>query len=280
MRRLRFTLIAAVVLAVLAAATLGATPASATANVVTIPRGQPVQLAAVLDLTGTVGSQFGPGILNAIEFAVEQHPAVRGFPIQVNDGYDVPCASSTVDVVTANLQAAQDVVANGQNVAVIGHMCSFAFSNGCAASGTALATYQQAGIVAINGSATAGCLPSVGTTVFDRTAIPDDLSTSFDAWYGLIQATPRNMQWQLAYMNRFGVPPTAFADLYYDATSILIAAIQSASYLSDHALVVDRAALAQAVRHTVNYQGVTCATTIDPATGNRVLDLAAIARCD
>jgi hypothetical protein len=39
-------------------------------------------------------------------------------------------------------------------------------------------------------------------------------------------------------------------------------------------LVIDRAALASAVRNTANFEGVSCRITLDPFTGNRVNDLA------
>jgi hypothetical protein len=44
-------------------------------------------------------------------------------------------------------------------------------------------------------------------------------------------------------------------------------------------LVVNRAALARAVRTTTNYRGVSCTITLDPATGNRVNDPIALSRC-
>ena len=54
---------------------------------------------------------------------------------------------------------------------------------------------------------------------------------------------------------------------------------QQVSAIVDGNLVIDRAALAQAVRATTKYQGVTCKVTLDPATGNRLNDQTALARC-
>jgi ABC-type branched-subunit amino acid transport system substrate-binding protein len=257
---------------------VGATPATATGGLVTVERGQPVQIAAVLDLTGIVGSSFGPGIEKAIDLAVANHPAVRGFPIQVTTS-DVPCVTLAGDQVSLNLQAAQNVVADAQNVAVIGHMCSQGLGGDCGAEANALATYEAAGVLAVTGSATAACLPALGPTVFDRTAIPDGLATDFDTWYALIQATPRDTAWRQAYQDAYGSSPPEFADLYYDATQLLITKLQQVSHMSGGDLVIDRAALARAMRATAGFQGVTCSTTIDPVTGDRVLDLAALARC-
>jgi hypothetical protein len=74
--------------------------------------------------------------------------------------------------------------------------------------------------------------------------------------------------------------PTAFADLYYDAASLLIRDLQATSRIDGSGdLVVNRAALAQAVRNTTKYQGVTCAIALDPTTRFRIDDPAALARC-
>ena len=44
-------------------------------------------------------------------------------------------------------------------------------------------------------------------------------------------------------------------------------------------LVIGRTALARAVRTTTGFQGVSCTITLDPATGNRVDDPQALAKC-
>jgi hypothetical protein len=57
---------------------------------------------------------------------------------------------------------------------------------------------------------------------------------------------------------QFGTAPTAFADLYYDAASLLIRDVQSTSSIEGSGnLVINRAALSQAVPTTTKYQGVT-----------------------
>ena len=79
---------------------------------------------------------------------------------------------------------------------------------------------------------------------------------------------------------QFGTAPTAFADLYYDAASLLIRGLQKVSTVDGGGnLVINRAALAQAVRNTTKYQGVTCTITLDPATGNRIDSPTALSRC-
>ncbi len=253
----------------------GARP-SANAQVV-VQRGQPVQLALVLDYAG-VGQPFEQGVHNAVQMAIEQHPSIRGFRVRIND-YVGPCfdpANPLVDQRDANVTAANAVVANAQNVAVIGHECSSPFGEPRPPDTTALEIYQRNGIVAINGSATASYLPEVGPTVFDRTAVADP---NFDAWYALVKALPSDQLWQQAYRSEFGVAPTDFADLYFDAASLLLRRLREVSKAAGGSLVIDRAALANAVRNTTDFEGVTCTVTLDPLTGNRVNDPAALASC-
>jgi ABC-type branched-subunit amino acid transport system substrate-binding protein len=260
----------------LVSAQLAGARSSPSAQVV-VQRGQPVQLALVLDSTG-VGQPLEQGIHNAVQMAVEQHPSIRGFRVQIND-YTGPCfdpANPTVDQRDANAAAANAVVANAQNVAVVGHEGSSPFGEPRPPATTALEIYQSHGIVAINGSTTAGYLPAAGPTVFDRTAVADP---DFDAWYALVKALPSDQLWQQAYRAEFGVAPTDFADLYYDAASLLLRRLQSVSTIVKGNLVIDRAALAKAVRDTTDFRGVTCTVTLDPLTGNRVNDPAALRRC-
>src|SRR5881227_282660 len=68
-------------------AALGASTSDSTR--VVVPRGQPIEMAFAVDLTG-FASGLGASLENAVQMAVDAHPAVRGFPIQVN-GVDSPC---------------------------------------------------------------------------------------------------------------------------------------------------------------------------------------------
>ena len=230
---------------------------------VTIPRGQPVEITLANDLTG-VTSAFGPSIANAVQMAAEAHPTVRGFPIQVNI-VDSPCGNPAADVATA-----MTVVANAHNVGVLGQLCSFGFDQ-------ALPVYEAGGVVTISGSASSDALPAFAPNVFDRTVVDD--GDGVEAWYSTVSGLPGDLAWQQAYQARFDSKPMPLADLYYDAAGLLIKSLQKVSSVDDGSLVVDRAALAAAVRSTTRYQGVTCTVTLDPATGNRVNDPDALARC-
>src|SRR6266536_294389 len=82
---------------------------------VVVPRGQPVEVAFADDLTGSA-SGFAMSLANAVQMAVDAHPGIRGFPIQINL-VNAPCDDPTADVA-----AATSIVANTQNVGVIGQL--------------------------------------------------------------------------------------------------------------------------------------------------------------
>ena len=70
-----------------------------------------------------------------------------------------------------------------------------------------------------------------------------------------------------------------FDALYFDATSLLLERLQQVSVVVGGSLVVDRRALALAVRSTRSYPGVSCTVTLDLATGNRLNDPKSLAGC-
>ena len=120
-------------------------------------------------------------------------------------------------------------------------------------------------------------LPAAGRTVFNRTIVDDNRVAD---WYPVISQLPSDLAWRLDYTVKFGAPPSDFADLYYDAAIIVLNDIAAASQVDAKGeLIVNRAALATAVRNTSSYPGVTCSVTIDPVTGDRTDDEAAISAC-
>ena len=154
-------------------------------------------------------------------------------------------------------------------MAVLGQVCSHGFAQ-------ALAIYQKADMVVISGSATNTALHGAGPTVFNRTIVDDN---HVDSWYPVISQLPSDLAWRLDYTVKFGSAPSDFADLYYDAANIVIDDIVGASQVDAKGeLIVNRAALATAVRDTSAYPGVTCSVTID-SRGDRVVDDAAISTC-
>jgi hypothetical protein len=192
---------------------------------VVVPAGQPVQIT----FAGDSGYGGSSSLANAIRMAVANHPSVRGFPIRIST-VDTPTCGSQ-NAVSAATTAAYRITANLQNVAVLGQVCSHGFAQ-------ALAIYQKAGMVVISGSATNTALPAAGPTVFDRTIVDDNI---VDSWYPVISQLPDDLAWRLDYTAKYGSPPADFADLYYDAASIVIDDIAGASQLDAKGdLIVNR----------------------------------------
>jgi hypothetical protein len=244
------------------------TPAMA-ADQVLVQRGSPVQIAVVLDHSGGLSVE-GAGARNAVQMAVDKHSLIRGFPVQLND-FDGPCQDPA-----ANSAVAAEVVANVANVAVIGHMCS-------PDERAALPIYEQADVVTVSGTATNPSNPTFAPHVFNSLLVPDDTPGGSDSWYARVQHLPRDVSWQADYAQRFGSPPTMWADLYYDVTSLLLDEIAAASNLDQGDLVINRSALALAVRTlsdspALGLKGVTCWVNLDPR-GYRVNDPASLDRC-
>jgi ABC-type branched-subunit amino acid transport system substrate-binding protein len=255
-----------------ASLTLGAfAPASevAAANQVLVPRESPVQIAVVLPLSGPQ-APLGEGAWNAIQLAVEKHSRIRGFTVQLNP-FDGPCHDPGQNVIAAN-----QVVANPQNVAVIGHFCSVDFS-------AALPVYEAADLVTLTGSVTSPFVPGFGPDVFNDVAVSDaccPFQDNFDPWYQTVSRLPRDLHWrEKDYRKEFGMSPPPFADLYFDAASLLLDKIASvASHADDGSLVIDRATLARAVRATAGFDGVSCDITLG-SNGYRVDDPVSLAKC-
>jgi ABC-type branched-subunit amino acid transport system substrate-binding protein len=205
--------------------------------------------------------EFNESISNAIDMAVADHPSIRGFPIRVNHVESSCVGDNTVP--------ASQIVENLQNAGVLGNICSDGLES-------ALPIYQTAGVVVISGSATRDTLPLLGPSVFNRTIVRDGDGGA--AWYDTVSALPRNIEWRADYEAEFGEAPGFLSDTYFDAASLLIKRLQQTSKVVGGRLVINRAALARAVRETAGFQGVTCSVTFDAA-GNRVNDQAALERC-
>jgi ABC-type branched-subunit amino acid transport system substrate-binding protein len=235
---------------------------------VVVPRGQPVQFAFTADTTqGSPFAEFSQSAENAIQMALEQHPTIRGFPIRVND-VETLCQGN-------NTQSAAAIVDNKQNTAVLGNLCS-------AGSVTALPIYQAAGLVTISGSASNSNLPTLAPTVFNRTIVVSDaVGDAGDLWAKQVAALPSVLNWDQNYVAEFGMTPVLapFPALYFDAASLLLRRLQQVSRIINGNLVVNRAALATAVRDTSYYRGVTCTISLDPTTGNRINDPDTLRQC-
>lgn len=242
------------------AQTVAASP-TATSTVV-VPRGQPLQIAFTADTTHVpIIADVSTSAEDAIQMAIEQHPTIRGFRVQLNH-VETDCSGDNTSSATA-------IVGNTQNTAVLGNICSSGMRS-------ALPIYEAAGVVTISGSATASDLPALGPTVFNRTAVVSDApGDAGDIWASQVATLPSVVEWAQEFEAEFGTAPflEPYPALYFDAASLLLNRLQQVSRIVNGNLVIDRAVLASAVRNTTNFQGVSCTVTLDPSTGNRIDDL-------
>ena len=221
---------------------------------VQVTQGAPIQIAVSVDLSDEA-SEIGLSSLKAVKMAVEDFGAIQGFSIQLNE-YDSECNF------LGGLTAAVDILDNPQNTGVIGHTCSVSFSG-------ALPYFEKAGLVTISGSTTNAYIPTLAPSVFNRTVLDDSVQPS-QIWVPLMQNLNSVQNWRTGYLNRFGEEPDDYAVFFYDAARILLERIkQTAELQPDGSLLIDRSALASAVRATSNYQGVTGRIDLNEQ-GNRV----------
>jgi ABC-type branched-subunit amino acid transport system substrate-binding protein len=229
-----------------------------------VPRGNRLQIAFV---GASDFPEFTESFRHAIQMAIEAHPTIRGFPVRINE-YDPPCFSGP-DARATNAAVAMRIVAHSQNAGVLGHLCSNSFAS-------ALPIYEGAGVVTISGSATDAGLAALGPTVFNRTIVTEP---AYASWYELVKQLPSEVVFRQEFEAEVGTLPLEFTDLYYDAATLLLQRLEETSRLSRRgSLVIDRAALARAVRSTASFRGVSCTIAFD-ASGNRVDDRDALARC-
>jgi ABC-type branched-subunit amino acid transport system substrate-binding protein len=235
-----------------------AVSSTATPSIVVAP-GQSLEIAVPVDQTTPGVGPLGTAARNAVQMAIESQPQIKGFTVRQDDVAASPCFDSG-----ANAAAAASIVADPNVAGVVGHLCSTGLAG-------ALPVYESAGMVVLSGSSTDPSLPGLGPSVFDRTVVND--ADNGASWLSSVEQLPSVFGWQQRYKARFGIAPTTFAELYYDAANLLLARISQVATLDGSGnLVIDRRMLAAAVRHTTNFQGVSGCISLD-AVGNRFNNL-------
>ena len=227
-------------------------PAMPQNGTVTVASGDPIEIALV-----TYGdwnsSQY---ITDTVQMAINDYGTIKGWSLQRND-YDG--GSDTA----GGENAANVVVSNTQNVGVIGPD----FSSSTAG---ALPVLETAGVVMISHASTGENLPPLGPTVFNRVILSEPAWVEWDA---KISRLPSVRDWETDFESTFGHPPGGFSKFAYDASTLLLTHIDAVSSVDGGGnLVIDRAALAAAVRSTSGFPGVTDDITLE-TDGDRVNSL-------
>ena len=219
-------------------------------DVVIVPAGDPIQIA--------FASWFDPGVpyqdyMDAFDMAVEDYGSINGFSIQRNN-YNAGCDLST------GVVAGNEIITNTQNLGVVGPYCSYS-TIGMAS------VLETAGVVMISYSNTFPDLGGYGWTIFNRTVVADP---GYLGWDAKVSEFPSVLDWSADFHTKFGRQPTSYAKYAYDATTLLLARIDEVSALDpSNNLLVDRFALASAVRNTSSFMGITGLITLE-TDGDRI----------
>jgi hypothetical protein len=218
-------------------------PASPQNGGIVVPPGNPIEIAVAM-------YNAWPNSMDinlAVQMAMDDYGSIKGFALQRND-YDAGCDQSS------GSNAATSIVANAQNVGVVGPFCSSSTSG-------AAPVLETAGVVMISPSNTAVDLHTYGPNIFNRMVVADP---AFDAWNVLVGALPSVQSWEANFTTVNGHPPDSFAKYAYDAAILLLTRIDQVSTVGIGGnLLIDRAALATAVRATSDVNGVTGQITLD-----------------
>jgi ABC-type branched-subunit amino acid transport system substrate-binding protein len=224
--------------------------ASSPQDVVIVPAGEPIQIALATWMDASVPYQ---DYFDAFDMAVEDYGLVKDFSIQRND-FDAGCDS------VAGQAAGNLIIVNTQNLGVVGPFCSIS-TEGMAP------VLETAGVVMISYSNTRPDLGGFGWTIFNRTVVN---GPQFDSWDVYISSLPSVVAWNDEFNSAYGRPPSQFAKYVYDATTLLLTRIDEVSTLDgEDNLLVDRSALATAVRETHLFTGITGLISLEPD-GDRV----------
>ncbi|HSJ55497.1 MAG TPA: BMP family ABC transporter substrate-binding protein, partial [Anaerolineae bacterium] len=232
----------------LLAAAQAVAPLAPEADTVTILAGNPIEIAAATCNTYPSSQD----LLDAVQMAMDDYGPIKGFNLQRND-YDTLCDQPS------GAAAAATIVANSQNVGVVGPIYSSSTFG-------AAPVFESAGLVMISPANTNADLPAVGPHIFNRTIPPNPAA---DPWLTVVEALPSVTSWEARFEAIYGRPPELYSVLAYDAATLLLTRIDEVSELVGVDLVVERAALAAAVRNTAGWPGASGPVSLE-VDGDRV----------
>lgn len=224
-----------------------------------VPSGQPLRIALIAPASGQ-HAELGTAQLLALQVAAGDYGPIDGFAVQVVS-FDDGCGEQ------GGAAAAEQVVADGGFILVIGPGCSDSAQSG-------LPILEAAGIPLVVASATEPLLDRLAPAMFNRVVLDEDQAAAAAIDASSVEDLDAVQELYSRYEFEYGSLPTAayrpFLAYTYDALTLALAALDSVAILGeDGSLIVDRAALATAIRRTVEHEGVTGAITIDEY-GNRL----------
>jgi predicted GH43/DUF377 family glycosyl hydrolase len=222
-------------------------------GIVIVPPGDPIEIATVMLWAWDATQDH----LDAVQMAMDDYGSIQGWSVQRND-YDGGCDE------TSGENAANDAVANAQNVGVIGATCS-------SSSRGAAPVLEGADVVMISHSSTGPDLHVYGPTIFNRMVVSDP---KFEGWDMLASDLASVQAWEAEFQSIYGHAPDLFAKYAYDATTLLLTRIDEVSSVGGGGnLIIPRLAVVNTVRMTTDLAGVTGNIALDENTGDRIDEL-------
>jgi hypothetical protein len=209
---------------------------------VVVPEGQPIQISAAI----WHGWENYQDLYAVVQMAIDDYGNIHGFDVAVNEFPDCGLDGGPV--------LANAIIAEEQNVGLIGPFCS-------SSTVEAAPILEINQVVMISYSNTMIDLYNHGPSIFNRTVLPDP---QFEPWDLKVQDLTTVIDWKEQVAALLGHTPDNFMAYAYDATILLLTRIDSVSTVNvDGDLEIDRAELAQAVRLTDGFTGITGDLTLN-----------------
>jgi predicted amidohydrolase YtcJ len=228
-------------------------------DLLVIPSGDPIRIAFVGPSSGQHAVLL-PAMLETAQIALEEHGPIHGFEVDLAP-FDDACSEQ------GGLEVADEISATDGFTAILGPMCSSSARAG-------LPAYEEAQLALVSPSVDDPDLPAFGPAVFNRVFFDQDQLAAMGKDEDYVNDLPQAQVLFDAYQARTGSqPPEAYKHYLaygYDAFGILLdALVRVAELKDDGSLAIPREALAQAIRATSAYEGVTGRISLD-AQGNRI----------
>lgn len=234
---------------------------SASEGVIVVEAGSAIEIA----VQGPVSGQFAgyySHMWNVAQMAVDDYGLVFGefsvTLVQIDDRCEQDVGATAAE---------QLIMEHPQVVGVIGPLCS-------SAAMSSLPIYQAESLVSVSGSTTRDILSALfGAGPFNRTILSDGQLQHLGLSEDYMEELASVQDFYTRYESQFGPLPSEIRHLMahtYDAASVLVNAIDQAAILDEFGgMSIDRNALADAVRFTQGFSGLTGAIAFEDD-GDRV----------
>lgn len=229
-------------------------------SAIVVQSGNAIEIALQGPATGPLSDSY-THMWNVAQMAIADYGLVLGaFPVKLVQ-IDDRCEQAA-----AAIAAEQLTMEHPNVVAVIGPLCSIAAMG-------SLPVYQQENLVSISGSATQEDLSTLfGAASFNRTVLNDRQMRELGVSENYIDELASVQDFYTRYESVYGPLPTEIRPIMaytYDAVHVLLNSIEDAAINSEYGISIELSALADAVRSTHDFIGITGEIAFDEG-GDRI----------